>query len=210
MGDKHTFNTWANTYNKDVQATQEKGEYPFCGYKETLDLIVNYVEEHCLETIVEMGVGTGVLSKQLYDKGHFIIGVDFSEKMIDRAFEKMPNAKFINTDFRNAIDYMEPQTINCFIFSYAIHHLSMYSQYQLLRDIHKLLAPNGKIIIGDVMRYSPDELKQLEKRYSDIWDSDEHYPTFNDYKKNLYDIYDVRYHETSHCAGVIILEKNTD
>lgn len=205
-----TFDNWAKTYNQDVKTTQEKGEYPFCGYKETIQLIVDYASEHCLETVVEMGIGTGVLSKQLYDRGHFIVGVDFSEKMIDHAFDIMPNAKFIVADFKNAINYIEDNSINCFIFSYAIHHLSTYDQNRLLRDIYKLLTPTGKIVIGDVMRKSPQDLKKLEKRYNKIWDPDEHYPTLSDYKKNLYDVYHVSYQETSHCAGVILLEKNTD
>ncbi len=210
MGDKQTFNSWADSYNEDVRMTQEKGEYPFAGYKETIQLIVDYVDNNKPETIVEMGIGTGFLSKKLYDKGHFIIGVDFSEKMIDHAFSIMPNAKFINTDFRNAINYLEPESISCYIFSYAIHHLTPYSQYQLLRDLQKTLKKDGKIIIGDVMRRTPEELKQLEQKYKHIWDTDEHYPTQSDYKKNLYDAYNIYHVDTSHCAGVIVLEKNTD
>lgn len=205
----NTFDKWAETFNKDVQISDIKGEYPFCGYKETIHLIVDYIHDNKLITVVEMGVGTGVLSKQLYDKGHFIIGVDFSERMIDHAFEIMPDAKFINTNFQNVIHYLEDETIDCFIFSYAIHHLSPYNQYRLLRDLSRFMKKGAKIIIGDVMRKTPHELKQLEKKYQPIWDTEEYYPTFSDYKKNLYDVYKVSYLETSHCAGVIILEKNT-
>lgn len=204
---KKLFNEWAATYNQDVKKTYVNNDYPFCGYKETLKLITDYVHENKLNTVVEMGIGTGVLSKQLYDKGHFIIGVDFSTKMIDHAFDLMPDAKFINTDFKSSVQYMNNDSIDCFIFSYAIHHLSAYKQYSLLRLLDYKLKKGGVIIIGDVMRKSPQELKQLEKRYKDIWDSDEHYPTLDDYKKNLYDIYKISYAETSHCAGVIVLEK---
>lgn len=207
MGDKNLFNTWSKTYNNDVTRTQELGEYPFCGYKDTINLIVNYIEKHNHKTVVDMGVGSGVLSKKLYDKGHFIIGVDFSEKMIDIAFELMPQAKFINTEFENVPQYINKDSVDCFVFSYAIHHLSNYKQYHLLRLLEPKLKQNGSILIGDVMRKSPNELKQLETRYKNIWDDDEHYPTLEDYKKNLYDIYDVSYVETSHCAGVICLRK---
>ncbi len=204
---KKLFNEWASTYNKDVKKTYLNNDYPFCGYLETLNLITDYVHEHNHHTVVEMGIGTGALSKKLYDKGHFIIGVDFSTKMIDHAFELMPDAKFINTDFKSSIQYMNNDSIDCFIFSYAIHHLSSYGQYSLLRLLDYKLKKGGVIIIGDVMRNSPQELRQLEKRYKDIWDTDEHYPTQEDYRKNLYDIYKVSYVETSHCAGVIVLEK---
>ena len=87
MGDKNLFDTWSTTYNQDVSKTHELGEYPFCGYRDTINLIVNHIVKNNHKTVVDMGVGSGVLSKQLYDKGHFIIGVDFSTKMIDIAFD---------------------------------------------------------------------------------------------------------------------------
>lgn len=204
---KTLFDNWATSYEHDVSQSNEQGEYPFAGYKTTTSLIVDFISTNNLNTVVDMGIGTGYISKQLYDKDHFIIGVDFSTKMIDHSYSIMPNAKYINADFDSAVQYMKNNTIDCFIFSYSIHHLSPYKQYHLLRLLDYKLKKGGVIIIGDVMRNTKEELTQLQDKYKVIWDDEESYPVHEEYKRNLYDAYKITYIETSHVSGILLLQK---
>jgi len=50
-------------------------------------------------TLLDIGFGTGVLTKKINDDGYDITGMDFSQRMIEIAKEKMPKAELIKHDF---------------------------------------------------------------------------------------------------------------
>jgi len=50
-------------------------------------------------TILDLGVGTGVLSSMLYEAGSIITASDCFSNMLTAAEEKMPDATFIKWDF---------------------------------------------------------------------------------------------------------------
>ena len=90
------FNLWANAYDKSVNLSEEANEYPFAGYKDVLGTIYQIIKKGNGNKILDIGFGTGILSKKLYDDGCDIYGIDFSEKMIEIAKSKMPNAALYN------------------------------------------------------------------------------------------------------------------
>jgi len=99
MLDNKGFDLWADGYDKSVQLSHEENEYPFAGYKDVLNTIYNIVYKKDKAKVLDIGFGTGVLTKKLYDDGYEIYGIDFSQRMIDIAREKMPSAKLIQYDF---------------------------------------------------------------------------------------------------------------
>jgi 2-polyprenyl-3-methyl-5-hydroxy-6-metoxy-1,4-benzoquinol methylase len=48
---------------------------------------------------LDIGIGTDLLTYELYKKEATIYGIDFSEKMIKEAHKKMPNATFFKHNF---------------------------------------------------------------------------------------------------------------
>lgn len=48
--------------------------------------------------VADIGCGTGTLTRLLIDAGHSVDGLDFSPLMIDRAREKVPEARFVVGD----------------------------------------------------------------------------------------------------------------
>ena len=99
MLDNKGFDLWADGYDESVHLCEENNEYPFAGYKDVLGTIYNMVHKKEKAKILDIGFGTGVLTKKLYDDGYEIYGIDFSEKMIEIAKEKMPLAKLVQYDF---------------------------------------------------------------------------------------------------------------
>lgn len=93
MLDDNGFNLWANDYDKEVGISDEDNIYPFAGYKNLLNKIYNEILKTSSKNILDIGFGTGTLTKKLYEKNCNIYGQDFSNKMVEIAQNKMPNSK---------------------------------------------------------------------------------------------------------------------
>lgn len=98
------FDLWADEYDKSVGASDEDETYPFAGYKAVLNKIYNCVLNSSAKTILDIGFGTGTLTSKLYEHECIIYGQDFSERMIELAHKKMPNAKLFYGDFSKGLE----------------------------------------------------------------------------------------------------------
>ena len=99
MLDSKGFDLWADGYDKSVRLSEEENTYPFAGYNRVLGSIYNTIRSGEGTRVLDVGFGTGILAKRLYDEGYSITGIDFSERMIAAAREKMPEARLIRHDF---------------------------------------------------------------------------------------------------------------
>ena len=61
------FDLWADDYDKCVGISDDDGTYPFAGYKTVLNEIFNRVLRASAKTVLDIGLGTGVLTAKLYD-----------------------------------------------------------------------------------------------------------------------------------------------
>lgn len=200
------FDEWADKYDHDVRSSDEENKYPFAGYNHIKKLISDTILNTNKNYILEMGVGTGEITKELYSKGLKIVGVDLSRKMIEEAKLKMPNAKFLHSEFMASLDYL--QTYDFIIFNYSIHHIPYLKQYDLLLKLKQHLRDGGMIILGDVMTETSFEMEKLSLVYKDIWDDEEFYPTYEQYTESkLTNHYHITCEIVSHCGGIMYLKK---
>lgn len=58
------FDLWADNYDKSVNLSEEENTYPFAGYKNVLGNIYHKIREKKGKTILDIGFGTGILSKK--------------------------------------------------------------------------------------------------------------------------------------------------
>lgn len=99
MLDKKGFDLWADGYDKTVGISNKENTYPFAGYKDVLGSIFQTIMEKQNATVLDIGFGTGTLTKKLYEHGCSIYGQDFSSRMIELASEKMPGHHLYQGDF---------------------------------------------------------------------------------------------------------------
>jgi len=157
------FDLWADGYDKSVQASDESDEYPFAGYKDVLNTVYKTVREK-MGAVLDIGFGTGVLTQKLYEDGYKITGIDFSERMIEIAQEKMPKAELIQHDFTDGLPkILKDIRFDWIISTYAIHHLTDEQKKLFIHELMKHITPGGSIIFGDVAFETKEDLDQAKK-----------------------------------------------
>ena len=199
MLNKQGFDLWANNYDQSVQLSEEKNEYPFAGYKAILNNIYNEVMLSSKGSVLDIGIGTGVLAKKLYDNGYHITGVDFSEKMLEHTHLKMPNALFINWDINEGVPKTLPiKGYDFIVTTYTLHHLTDGQKVQFIKDLSSYLKPNGQILIGDISFETQEHLQVCKAKNSSHWDHDEFYFVYDEFALSLSDIFTIDYEQISH------------
>ncbi len=205
MLDKFGFDLWAEDYDKTVEISESEDEYPFAGYKSVLAYIYDAVRKMKAKKVLDIGFGTAILSKKLYDDGLEIHGQDFSKNMLDIALQKMPKAKLYEGDFTKALDKnILNEKYDAILATYSIHHIIDAEKKDFLMTLISLLNDGGKIFIGDVSFLDKKSLESCREKSKDYWDDDEHYIVYESIKK---DFPKAIFEKISFCSGVLILEK---
>ena len=206
MLDNKGFDLWADVYEKSVELSEENDEYPFAGYKDVLNTIYNIVHKREKAKILDIGFGTGILTKKLYDDGYEIYGIDFSQKMIEIAKEKMPFASLIKYDFAKGLpEEIKDNSFDYIISTYAMHHLKDEEKNEFIEKLESYLNKDGKIIIGDIAFKTRELLEKCKANYNEYWDDEEIYFVFEELKESLYN--NISFTEISHCSRVIQISK---
>lgn len=199
------FDLWADGYDKTVGISDEENSYPFAGYKEILGMIYKKVLEREKPTILDIGFGTGTLTTKLYEKECEIYGQDFSERMIELAQKKMPNAHLYQGDFsKGLVKPLLQHTYDFIIATYSLHHLSDDAKIQFIQLLKKLLKENGSIFIGDVAFQTRADLEKCQREVMDEWDEDEIYFVIDELKKAFPEM---EFTQVSYCAGVLVIKR---
>ena len=203
MLDRIGFNQWAKEYDKSVKDSESEKKYPFSGYNKVIDFISQGVSSNKYTKILDIGFGTGVLTKKLYDTGCSITGIDFSDGMIEIANEKMPNAFFIQYDFTKGLpNQLKDTKFDCIISTYAIHHLENRAKVAFIKELLLHLEDSGVVMIGDVMFETQQELREC-KQTSENWDDDEIYITIEYLRENFREL---EFYKCSDCAGIACIK----
>ena len=203
MLDNKGFDMWANGYDKSVRECAQSNEYPFAGYKEVLNAIYGRVMSKNGKKVLDIGFGTGVLTKKLYDSDIEIYGVDFSEEMINLAAPKMPKAVLIKHDFSKGLPPgLKDKSFDFIICTYAIHHLTDTDKVDFINELMTLLNEDGEILLGDVAFETRKELELCRDEAGDDWDNDEIYIV----KEELQKCFPLmEFKKISFCAGVCVI-----
>ena len=206
MLDSKGFDLWADGYDRSVGLSDDNGEYPFAGYREVLGLIYSRVLQMGAGRVLDIGFGTGTLTKKLYDAGCEICGQDFSERMVEIARAKMPKALLCTADFSEGlVPELRACRYDAIIASYSLHHIDDERKAGFLRELTPLLLDGGTILIGDVAFRTRRELELCRERAGESWDEDEHYFVYEELQAALPKLAFTR---ISHCAGVFSLSRD--
>lgn len=208
MLDKEGFDLWAEEYDRTVRMSDEKDTYPFAGYNRILQTIFREVMRKPQSNVLEIGIGTGNLASRLYENGHHIDGIDFSETMITLAQEKMPNAHLMKWDIREGIpNELRDKKYDAIISTYTLHHLTDEEKISFILSVFPLLKDDGKVYIGDISFHTRAALEKCRQEHIAQWDDDEYYFVYDELTRKLENHCTCHYEQMSHCGGLFILSR---
>lgn len=205
MLDNKGFDLWADGYDKSVGLSDEEKSYPFAGYKDVLGRIYQTVMAKENAKVLDIGFGTGTLTAKLYQGGCEIWGQDFSERMIELAGAKMPDARLFQGDFSKGLaGPLLSERFDFIIATYSLHHLTDSEKIGFINTLTGLLKEVGAVLIGDVAFESRQELDLCRQTEGEGWDEDEIYFVYNEMREAFPAM---GFEKFSYCAGVLALEK---
>lgn len=201
MLDNKGFDMWAGSYDKSI--AESKG-YPFEGYYDVLEKVHDKVKILKDTKVLDIGIGTGALTRLFYKKGAEIYGVDFSDKMLELAKENMPDGTFYRFDFKNGLPgELEGVKFDFIVSSYALHHINDEEKINFIMLLKNYLKKHGKIIIADVAFMTEDDLQRV-KAETGVWDEDEFYMTSQKMLPALREKgLNAEFEQVSMCAGIL-------
>ena len=202
------FDLWADGYDRDVGISDEDDTYPFAGYKEVLGRIFRILAEKPDAAVLDLGFGTGTLTAKLYEKGCRVYGQDFSERMIGIAREKMPGAVLARGDLAQGLaGILKERTYDFILSTYALHHLTDSEKSSLIRECLGLLAPGGRILIGDVAFRTREDLDRCRAEAGEDWDDSEIYIVYEELRDEFPAM---TFERISRCAGLLSLSRSRE
>ncbi len=149
-----------------------------------------------IETVVELGGGTGSLARRLQPLGEYrYLLTDGSEPMLERARDKLPDAapiRCMQADFTtvslDGLDLQSPVDAVILVYDGLNYLLDTTDVQALLKRIHQLLRPGGIAIVD---QSTPANSKANHSRFVDEGATDD----FSFVRENRYDP-ETRRHET--------------
>ncbi len=195
------FDKWASTYDDMLEFSKES--FPFSGYENILNRIVELCAPQPGMKILDLGIGTGELAKRFVDYNCEIWGMDFSDRMLELAAKKISSANLIKCD----IGSKWPSELSNFdrvVSAYTLHHFKLDEKIGIIRRImNETLVERGRLVVGDVSFRSFYELGQARKELADEWDDSEFYWAADTIQMMTRGtgIY-VTYEQVSFCGGV--------
>ena len=155
--------------------------------------------------VLDIGFGTGTLTRKLYENGCIVYGQDFSARMIELALEKMPDAHLYQGDFtKGLVEPLNQGSYDFIIATYSIHHLTDIQKIHFLKELCNRLREGGKILIGDVAFETRNELQKCKEHCGNEWDNDEIYCVAEELK---FEFPNLSFEKVTFCSGVLILPK---
>ena len=120
------------------------------------EIVSQYISKN--DQVLEIGVGTGTLAILCAKKGAHVTGIDVSRKMLEIAEKKvaeeqlaasieLKNMSAIEMD-RHIPDSSYDKAIGTLVFS----EMSEDEQRYALKEFHRILKPDGKVIIADEVK----------------------------------------------------------
>lgn len=105
--------------------------------------------------IVDVGCGYGLLDIYLAktSPSRYVIGSELNGKRVriaQKISQNIPNVKFFEKNLLAESDVANVEKIDCIILMDLLHHVTYEQQDELIKTIHHILPPGGKLVIKDM------------------------------------------------------------
>jgi ubiquinone/menaquinone biosynthesis C-methylase UbiE/DNA-binding transcriptional ArsR family regulator len=124
--------------------------------------ICELIGQQPVETLVDLGTGTGRMMELFVNQARRLIGIDLSREMLSYARANMDRLKASNAQVRQASLYSLPlpdKTADVILLHQVLHFLD--EPAAAVREAARILKPLGKLLIVDFAPHNQDELREL-------------------------------------------------
>ena len=198
------FDRWAETYDESVRGSTK---FPFDGYETVLDEVIRRAGVLEGRRVLDLGSGTGNLTERIVRAGGEAWALDFSERMLDRARRKLPDAKFFQGDVLADLPPLLKVPFDAVLSTYVFHEFPLMTKVSLIgRIAAEHLAPDGRIVIGDVSFATTADRQTVLDGQGEMADEDEEYWAADVAVAALESAgFGVEYEQVSSCGGVFTI-----
>ncbi len=173
MTDEKTwdFDEWAETYDRWV----DSDDPVYARYDDVLDRVAELSGAAPGWKILDIGTGTGKLAERLLVQGAKVIGLDPSQKMLDKAAAK-PGCRgmeliHLQEPFFN-LPYPD-EVFDAVVSTYAFHHVFPAKKAACINEMVRVVKPGGSWVLGDLIFRNGAAEKAALERYD--WMEDEYF-----------------------------------
>lgn len=124
-----------------------------------LSEIMKLIGDSNYRRILDIGTGTGYLAFPLAERfpKSTVCGIDISDAIIQKNNEIVKEKGITNLSFEvfDGLNYLfEDESVDLIVTRYAFHHFP--NVQDAIRQMHRILAKGGKILVSDPMRNEKD------------------------------------------------------
>src|SRR3989338_11580752 len=111
-----------------------------------LEKFVSLVKQSGGKKVLDLGCGSGIQSKQLFQAGLEVVGLDLSPEMIREAKKRVPKGKFIVGDMTEMVFPIE--SFDGVFAQASLLHIPKKLIPEVLGSIHKILRTKGILYLA--------------------------------------------------------------
>ena len=196
------FDRWAEDYDISVRANDS---FPFLGYEVLIDTIVKLAEPREGLSVLDLSTGTGNLADLFAHAGCEVWCADFSEAMLKKAKQKVPEAHFVVYDMHDSLPPELARSYDHIVSAFTFHHFDLNEKVEIIQRLLPYIACGGSITIGDIS--FPDAAAR-EKAKADLgndWDEEFYWLAANDIPALEVLGMEINYQQTTPFSGIFHL-----
>lgn len=199
------FDSWAADYDYYIKRGAES--FPFLGYDDVLNRIVELADPKPGMKILDIGIGTGTLAQKFLEYDCEIWGIDYSSRMLEEAKKKVPDAQLLQVDIRSDWPSELKIGFDRIVSAYTLHHLNLEGKIDAIQRMsQELLQADGNIIIGDISFPSFKTRADVRQSLESVWDDDEYYWAADAFKTMMWGQgFYIVYEQISDYGGVYLI-----
>jgi putative AdoMet-dependent methyltransferase len=195
------FDDWAEKYDDSVM----NDSFPFTGYPRVLERIVELAAPIPGMKVLDLGCGTGNLALPFEQAGCEVWCTDFSQPMLEKARQKLPNAHFYLHDLRTPLPDAIRGPFDRILSAYVFHHFNLAEKVRILQGLLPHLAVGGLILIGDVSFSTRSALEAMKTTAGTEWEDEFYWLAANAIPTLLGSGFIPQYEQVSACGGIFSL-----
>lgn len=171
---RQLFDGWAASYDQDL--LEKSG--PLVGYSDSLKVASALLPISADESVLDIGIGSGAFAVPFLERGARIMGIDLSEKMLEKCRQSYPMIELHQGTFTviPASDAVFDHVISSFVF----HEVAVSERPSACRELARVLKPGGFVALLDIMFASEAAQDEARRLMGDAWDDEEIYTQVGD------------------------------